>query len=318
MALATSNGLALPAAEFTETSLTLAPGTTFDQWLGLMDTLGRIERAHQWWEGDALNQGEQRWGEKYAQAVGEGREKTAQDYAWVASRVQITVRTVNLPWNHHRVVALLSDDPEPQAYWLAMAEAEEWSKRDLAKAIKRAYLVEAGTVAGEYEVIYADPPWLYGDDLIEGYGAAEHHYPSLPTDEIGNLKVDGRLVPDLAASDAVLFLWATSPLLEDALAVIARWGFDYKASFVWDKVRHNFGHYNSVRHEFLLIATRGQYPPQAETLELADSVVSIERTEHSAKPEQFRDIIAGLYPGGRRLELFARQDVEGWDSWGAA
>jgi N6-adenosine-specific RNA methylase IME4 len=97
--------------------------------------------------------------------------------------------------------------------------------------------------------------------------------------------------------------------------VFTAWGFAYKASFVWDKVKHNMGHYNSVRHEFLLVCTRGSCTPDAA--QLFDSVQSVERTAHSAKPEIFRTIIDTLYPIGRRLELFARgQAAAGWSIWG--
>lgn len=310
-----TNGLATLPAEFSETSLTLAPGASFDDWRGLMQTLGRIERAEQWWIGDALNQGEAEYGEKYAQAVGEEQAKTWRTYAWVAGRVQTSMR-IDISWNHCRVVAKW-DDPEPQEYWLEMARTEGWSYRELAKEIKKAYLTEQGEVTGTYRVLYADPPWQYSDDLIEGYGAAEHHYPSMSLTDLRELKVRGREVEELAEDDAVLFLWATSPLLPQALDLMGEWGFSYKASFVWDKVRHNFGHYNSVRHEFLLIGTRGSCAPELEEGSLHDSVVSIERTEHSEKPEEFREIIGTLYPKGRRLELFARTEAAGWDSWGA-
>ena len=74
------------------------------------------------------------------------------------------------------------------------------------------------------------------------------------------------------------------------------------------------GHYNSVRHEFLLICTRGSCTP--DVVELFDSVQSIERTTHSTKPDAFRRIIDTLYPHGKRLELFARCAVEGWDGFG--
>jgi N6-adenosine-specific RNA methylase IME4 len=102
-------------------------------------------------------------------------------------------------------------------------------------------------------------------------------------------------VKDLAEDNAVLFLWVTSPLLEDAFRVIHAWGFDYKTSFVWDKVKHNMGHYNSVRHEFLLVCVRGSCTP--DNMRLYDSVQSIERTEHSTKPEEFRNIIDDIYQG---------------------
>ena len=103
-------------------------------------------------------------------------------------------------------------------------------------------------------------------------------------------------------------------MLEDAFVVIRAWGFEYKASFVWDKIKHNWGHYNSVRHEFLLVCVRGSCPP--DELKLFDSVVSIERTKHSEKPEAFRKIIDTLYPHGKRIELFARTKVDGWEAFG--
>ena len=107
----------------------------------------------------------------------------------------------------------------------------------------------------------------------------------------------------------------TSPLLDECWPVIESWGFEYKTSFVWDKVKHNVGHYNSVRHEFLLICTRGSCIPEGG--KLFDSVVQVERTDkHSEKPQEFYDIIETLYPSGNRIELFARKDRHGWTSWG--
>lgn len=122
-------------------------------------------------------------------------------------------------------------------------------------------------------------------------------------------------IKKLCESDSVLFLWVTSPLLFECQPVFESWGFSYKASFVWDKVKPNMGHYNSVRHEFLLICTRGSCTPDES--KLFDSVQSITRGKHSAKPEQFRKIIDTLYPHGKRLELFARgKPAKGWMVYG--
>ena len=74
------------------------------------------------------------------------------------------------------------------------------------------------------------------------------------------------------------------------------------------------GHYNSVRHELLLICVRGSCQPDIK--KLFDSVQSIERTKHSRKPEEFRTIIDTVYPKGNRIELFARGKYNGWDSYG--
>ena len=164
----------------------------------------------------------------------------------------------------------------------------------------------------KYRVIYADPPWAYSDKCEDGAvqaGGSERHYPAMTLVELCALPIR-----ELADDNAVLFLWATSPMLPEAMTVATAWGFAYKASFIWDKIKHNMGHYNSVRHELLLICTRGSCLPDSK--ELIDSVQSIERTEHSVKPEAFRVIIDQLYPAGKRIELFARRKVANWEAWG--
>lgn len=169
---------------------------------------------------------------------------------------------------------------------------------------------EIAPIEGKYKVFYADPPWHYGNSGLDDYGHAERHYPTMTIDELCQMPIKEK-----AEDNAVLFLWVTSPLLEECFPVIKAWGFKYKTSFVWDKVKHNMGHYNSVRHEFLLIATKGSCTP--ETVKLFDSVQEIERTgTHSEKPEEFRNIINILYSHGKKIELFARTKVEGWDTWG--
>lgn len=168
----------------------------------------------------------------------------------------------------------------------------------------------------KYRVIYADPPWHYNNEGTisdsDNYGRAERHYPTMTIEELCDM---GDTVKTMSEQNAVLFMWTTSPLLEESFDVINAWGFKYKSSFVWDKVAHNFAHYNSMRHEFLLICTRGSCTPDAK--QLLDSVVSIEKSrKHSEKPQEFRTIIDTLYTHGNRIELFARAKHEGWDVWG--
>ncbi len=171
---------------------------------------------------------------------------------------------------------------------------------------------------GKYNLLYADPPWKYGDTLVEGYGSVERHYTPMTIQELCDLDIK-----NIVADNAVLFLWVTSPLLEECFSVIKAWGFKYKASFIWDKVKHNWGHYNSVRHEFLLICIKGTFLPQSK--ELHDSVISIERSkEHSGKPEYFRnEVIEKMYPimfhfipNKRCLVLKSPSLKKGWTLWG--
>lgn len=169
---------------------------------------------------------------------------------------------------------------------------------------------------GKFRVFYVDPPWKYSDTRLGlewAYGPAENHYPPMTITELCAMEIP-------ADENAVMFLWTTSPMLEVAFKVLKAWKFQYKTSFVWYKKRHNFGHYNSVRHEFLLIATRGSCTPGVS--KLFDSVVSIEREAHSAKPEYFYEIIETIYPEemfGKALELFRRSNEPprpGWVGWG--
>lgn len=199
---------------------------------------------------------------------------------------------------------------------VAQAKRELTRRKQLDRVSELEEQAKAQNIQEKYRVVYADPPWQYNDSGIindsDNYGRAERHYPTL---SIETLCAMGDAIKEISAKDAVLFLWVTSPFLEDCFQVINAWGFKYKTSFVWDKIGHNFGHYNSVRHEFLLVCTRGNCTPDA--LKLFDSVQSIQKSKkHSEKPEEFREIIETLYTHGKRVELFARKETEGWDVWG--
>jgi len=175
----------------------------------------------------------------------------------------------------------------------------------------REELVKHELTTGEkkYRIIYADPPWKYGNAMPEYVTEPQDYYLLMSTEDICAMPVK-----EITENNAVLFLWSTSPHLPEALEVAKAWGFEYKTTFIWDKVKHNMGHYNSVRHELLLVCVRGACTPDVK--KLFDSVVSIERTEHSKKPEYFREIIETIYTYGNKIELFARQAPEGWDVFG--
>jgi len=181
------------------------------------------------------------------------------------------------------------------------------------RQVRKEQLPDMETPEGKYRIIYADPPWKYGDtrDGVSGYSAAADHYPAMTITELCELPV-----AEMADENAVLFLWVTSPFLEDGFKIVNSWGFNYKSSFIWDKVGHNVGHYNSVRHEYLLICTKGRCLPDISTLH--DSVIEIEKTRtHSEKPEYFRELIDTMYTTGSRIELFKRGKApDNWDVWG--
>lgn len=162
----------------------------------------------------------------------------------------------------------------------------------------------------KYPIIYADPPWRYEHPPMGGNRVIENHYPTMSLDEICALPVS-----DLAAADAMLFMWATAPKLAECMKVIEAWGFEYRTCAVWDKEIIGMGYYVRNQHELLLIAKRGDIPtPEPGTQ--PSSVYRERRGEHSAKPSYYRDMIAALYPSLPKIEMFCRSAPEGWAVWG--
>ena len=167
---------------------------------------------------------------------------------------------------------------------------------------------------GTYSIIYADPPWTYNDKSIQG--AAANHYDTMSLEDIKSMPVQ-----DMADDDCVLFMWATYPLLAEALEVINAWGFTYKSvAFTWVKLNKNgFGYFFGLGRwtrgnpEICLIAIKGK--PKRLGLGVANlTIAPIGR--HSAKPAIIREKIVQLMGDLPRVELFARNQTPGWGVWG--
>lgn len=175
------------------------------------------------------------------------------------------------------------------------------------EAVVQAVGASPALPVGEYDVLYVDPPWRYEHVETENR-AIENQYPTMSLDEICRMKVP-------AADAALMFMWATSPKLAEALRVVEAWGFDYRTNMVWVKDRIGMGYYARQRHELLLIAKRGEFPVPAVG-DRPDSVIEAARGEHSAKPGIVYGLIERMYPNARRVELFARNRRDGWAAWG--
>ena len=159
---------------------------------------------------------------------------------------------------------------------------------------------------GLFEIVYADPPWRY-DNGTPGR-EIENHYPTMSIEEICAIAVP-------AAKDAILYLWATAPLLVEALDGLKAWGFEYKTQAVWDKVIVGMGFWFRGQHEILIVGTRGDVSPPPQSLRIS-SVIRCPRGSHSSKPDHVREKIAAWYPDARKLEMFSRLHHVGWTSFG--
>ena len=171
----------------------------------------------------------------------------------------------------------------------------------------------------KYNIIYADPAWTFKNYNNEKSNSnADHHYNCMSLSDIKKLPVK-----DLASKDCVLFMWCTDPLLNKQIEVISSWGFEYKTvGFYWIKENKNkknstywkgTGYWTRCNPEICLLATKGK--PRRVGFNV-DKLVFAERDKHSKKPSIIRNKILELCGDMPRIELFARQKVDGWDCWG--
>lgn len=167
---------------------------------------------------------------------------------------------------------------------------------------------------GGFDLIMADPPWSF-DNFTEAGEAknAKAQYGCMSLADIAALPVSA-----LAADDCVLWLWATNPMLPQAIDVLHAWGFEFKTAGHWAKLtrtgKQAFGTGYILRcaGEPFLVGTRGQ----PKTTRSVRSVIMGKIREHSRKPEEAFAAAEQMMPDGRRIEVFSRQRRPGWSNWG--
>ena len=174
----------------------------------------------------------------------------------------------------------------------------------------------------KYNIIYADPPWEYkqSGSKTNSRGMAKQHYSTMSTKEICNLPIR-----KIATDDSLLFLWATFPNIGEALKVMEAWGFKYKtAAFVWikknrksDSLFWGMGAYTRANAEVCLLGISSKTKAKQVVKDNGvHQVIESKIEEHSKKPDEVRNRIIKLCGDLPRIELFARQQVDGWDCWG--
>lgn len=183
--------------------------------------------------------------------------------------------------------------------------------------IEKNKALQADDLGGPFSLIYADPPWLYPATGKSGSRLRiENHYPTMTTEEICGLPVEG-----ICDKDAMLFVWVPSALLRDGLNVMNAWGFEYLTQAVWHKKGGKapfMGGIFQQAHETLLVGKRGAGLPAPSPKNKISSVIEAPRRMHSQKPDQMYGLFEKMYPAfkGHFVELFARNKRDGWASWG--
>lgn len=179
--------------------------------------------------------------------------------------------------------------------------------------------VDIYNTTNKYKIIYADPPWQYKVWSKKGLGrSAESHYNTMNIQDIINMKDTIKSISD---KDSVLFLWVTFPCLKEGIKVLEEWGFTYKTcAFTWVKKNKKsnswfwgMGHWTRANAEICLLGVKGNIKRQSAGVH---QVIDTPIEKHSKKPNITRDRIVELLGNLPKIELFARQQVPNWDSWG--
>ncbi len=171
--------------------------------------------------------------------------------------------------------------------------------------------------------IIADPPWLErgGGKIKRG---ADKHYTLLKTRDIPGAMIQAFAEAGAPADDSHLYLWTTNNFLPDALWVMGEVGFRYVTNIAWVKQRIGIGQYFRGAHELCLFGVRGAglalrraHTDRRDISTLLEDggVLKAARSEHSAKPAAFHELVEAASPGPY-LEIFARAARPGWTSWG--
>lgn len=299
--------------DLSKTSLKFKKEVTQDEWLKVFNGLKSIEGCVQFWIGDALAYRERRWG-MYEDVSGQtGYEpETLRKFKDTAEAVKSGTRVPDLGYRHHQEVVSLP--PDQQAAILKKASEEHLTvkeTREEVKAIKRGEDKEAPPLPdGKYSVIYADPPWPVESMVLEKWESPlDDKYPTMTIDEICSLDI-----ASLSASNCALFIWTTHTFLKETFQVIESWGFKYHACITWDKK----GGWTLCgihrRTEFCLYAYKGKMNIEQKGNAI-ETIFQEAKGKHSQKPIWMRSEIERKIKG-KKIELFARKKIEGWDVWG--
>lgn len=309
---------------YSSTHLTLPEQLSFDDWLDIGRTLGKVEHAVSWWIGDWWAFGDHKYGDRKRAVEADDWDGPAfqacADCGSVARAfAETSRRRESLPFKHHREVAGLAPDiadkllDEAERDGLPAMQVRARVRQRRAEDRLGELVAQALPTGDPTPILYADPPWQYENPPMGGSNRSiENHYPTLTLDEICALDIGA-----CATADAVLFMWATAPKCAECFQVLEAWGFEYRTNIVWDKERIGMGYWARSRHELLLVARRGEMPTPAPA-DRPDSIIAAKRSnEHSEKPAVFYEMIERMYPGVRKREFFARNRRDGWEEpWG--
>lgn len=168
--------------------------------------------------------------------------------------------------------------------------------------------------AHSYDFIMSDFAWEFALRSSKGEGkSAQAQYRCMSLEQIKALPV-----LDLCAENSLHWMWATNPMLPQAIEAMKAQGFEYKTAGTWlkttvhGKVAFGTGYILRSSNEPFIIGTRGN-PKTSRSVRSGFTGLA---REHSRKPEEAYRAAEILMPTARRLELYSRTNRPGWDHFG--
>lgn len=184
-------------------------------------------------------------------------------------------------------------------------EKKEEFKQNIEKQIEEIESGKLPELEGLFDVLSVDPPWPYGREYDPQGSRVANPYPEMSIEDIKAIELPTQ-------DNAVLWLWTTHKFLPDAFEIMKEWGFDYKATLVWNKENIGMGSWVRMQCEFCLLGIKGK--PFFENTTERD-IITEARREHSRKPDAFYSLVDKVCLG-RKLEYFSREKRDGWYVFG--
>lgn len=233
--------------------------------------------------------------------------KTLDDLGISKQRVA-EARTIRATYTPEKIEAIAAE---------ASAQDREISRKGLIREARRAEATErvqtiaatnAARMDGLYDALVIDPPWpMQKIERDERPNQVAFDYPTMTEEEMAALELP-------LAKDAHVWVWTTHKFLPMGLRLLDAWGLKYVCTFVWHKPGGfqpiGLPQYNA---EFALYARKGS--PKFVDTKAFPTCFNAPRGAHSEKPSEFYDVVRRV-TGGRRLDMFNRRPIEGFDTWG--
>lgn len=240
--------------------------------------------------------------DKLAQEFAKGNKGFVQD---LARNISISERTVYYAIQFYDKYPSLDKVPEGKNI--------SWNKV-ITKYLpaREEFEVDIPLPKGKYSVILADPPWDIGSIVLEKWESPlDDKYPTMTMEELKKMDVE-----NLSANDCVCFLWTTLSTLIDALDLLKDWGFKYHITLTWDKGNGWSANGFHRKSELVLVGYKGKLSAVIKQKgEYIPTVFFEAKTTHSTKPKKMYEFIEKR-TNGKKIELFARTNRDGWAVWG--